>query len=93
MQGCNVKVLYKVPVSLPPQPLTLFIIIIKHSFALLTNWKALAGGHKGGRQGYNECKCQVFKLDNVQFATQAICTISKPNVMVPDRSTMAIQRE
>jgi len=35
----------------------------------------------------------VFKLDNVQFATQAICTISKPNVMVPDRGTVAIQRE
>lgn len=35
----------------PTQPLTLFIIIIKHSFVLLTNWKALAGGHKGGVSG------------------------------------------
>lgn len=62
---CSIKALYKVlPMSLslscfflsfffffPPQPLTLFIIIIKHSFALLTNWKALAGGHKGGVSG------------------------------------------
>lgn len=34
-----------------PQPLTLFIIIIKHSFVLLTNWKTLTGGHKGGVSG------------------------------------------
>ena len=63
----GVKVLYKVLPLSPslsffflslsffffflPQPLTLFIIIIKHSFVLLTNWKALAGGHKGGVSG------------------------------------------
>lgn len=35
----------------PTQPLTLFIIIIKHSFALLTNWKTLTGGYKGGVSG------------------------------------------
>lgn len=64
---CIAKVLYKalpLPTShscfsflffflffFPPQPLTLFIIIIKHSFVLLTNWKTLTGGHKGGVSG------------------------------------------